>query len=409
MEINNTNKTILHLDGDGFFAACEVSLNPKLKGLPVVTGQERGIATAMSTEAKRLGISRGMPIYMVRKLYPQAIIVHSNYHSYGMFAQRMYDIVRRYTPLVEEYSIDECFADVSGLEDPVKAAESIKRDLKRELGITFSLGIGPTKVIAKVASKWNKPDGFTVISQSEIADFLRDLNIGKVWGIGPATSTHLQALGIQTALDFVKREEAWVRENLPKPELFLWHELRGHAVYRVHFEPDDDYGSIQQTRTFTPPSIKKDFLLSELSRNVEGACQKARRYSLSSKRVYYFLKTQEFRYHRFEVPLAVATNDPSIILGHIKASMDRVYRDGYEYRATGITLSELRPEEVVQNDIFGEVVKNQKKREIWNIADIIDRRYGSHTMLLASSLRSREKRKERAERRLWIPCMGEVV
>ncbi len=402
-------KTILHLDGDGFFAACEVSLNPKLKGLPVVTGQERGIATAMSKEAKALGISRGMPIYMVRKLYPEAVITHSNYHSYGMFAQRMYNIVRRYTPLVEEYSIDECFADVSDLPDPVRTAENIKRDLKRELGITFSLGLAPTKVLAKVASKWNKPDGFTVINHSDIEHFLHDLPVGKVWGIGPATSTHLVRLGINTALDFINKDERWIRENLPKPELFLWHELSGHALYRVHSEPDDDYGSIQQTRTFTPPRREKDFLFSELSRNVEGACNKARRHGLATKRIYYFLKTQEFRYHRFEVPLTVATNDPSIILNEIRASMSRVQKDGYEYRATGVTLSELRSEEVVQNDIFGEVVKNQKKREIWNIGDLIDRRYGTHTIFLASSLRSREKRKERPARRLWIPCMGEVV
>ncbi|MDB5194097.1 MAG: polymerase [Parcubacteria group bacterium] len=401
-------KTILHLDGDGFFAACEISLNPKLKGKAVVTGQERGIATAMSREAKALGVHRGMPIYMVKKLYPEAVVVNSNYHSYGMFAQRMYDIVRRYTPLVEEYSIDECFADISDLPDPVRAAENIKKELKRELGITFSLGIGPTKVIAKVASKWNKPDGFTVIQPDEIENFLKDLHIGKVWGIGPATSTHLQRLGIQTALDFTQRDERWVRENLPKPEHFLWHELRGHSVYRVHHEPDDDYGSIQQTRTFTP-STKLDFLFSELSKNVEGACMKARRHELSTRRVYYFLKTQEFRYHRFEVPLTVPTNDPSVILNEIRATVDRVYKQGFEYRATGVTLSELVPESVAQNDLFGEVVKNDKKREVWKISDLIDRRYGTHTMILASSLRAREKRRTRPARRLWIPSMGEVA
>jgi DNA polymerase-4/DNA polymerase V len=350
-----------------------------------------------------------MPIYMVRKMFPEAVIVHSNYHSYGMFAQRMYNIVRRYTPLVEEYSIDECFADISDLPDPIIASMNIKKELKRELGITFSLGIGPTKVIAKVASKWNKPDGFTVIKPEEIEAFLKDLPVGNVWGIGPATSTHLVRLGINTALDFIKRDERWVRENLPKPELFLWHELSGHSIYRVHHESDDDYGSIQQTRTFTPPKTEKDFLLSELSRNVEGACHKARRYGLATKRIYYFLKTQEFRYHRFEIPLTVHTNDPSIIQNEIRASWDRVYKPGYEYRATGVTLSELRSESMLENDLFGEVAKNDKKREVLKIADIIDRRYGSHTIVFASSLKSRERRGERAERRLWIPCMGEVV
>jgi DNA polymerase-4 len=405
----DTTKHILHVDGDGFFAACEISLNPKLKGKPIVTGQERGIATAMSREAKALGISRGMPVFMIKKLYPSVIIVNSNYATYGMFAQRMYDIVRRYTPFVEEYSIDECFADLSDIADPVLVAENIKAELKRELGITFSCGLGPTKVIAKVASKWNKPDGFTVIKSSDIHNFLKDLPVGKVWGIGPATSKHLVGLGMNTALDFIQRDERWVRENLPKPELFLWHELSGNAVYRVNHLPDDDYGSIQKTRTFKPPTTNFEFIFSELSRNVEAACHKARVHGLASKRIYYFLKTQEFRYHRFEVPLTVPTNDPTVVLNEIRRSISRVYVPGLEYRATGVTLSELRSESVVQNDLFGEVVENQKKREIWKLADIIDRRYGSQTLILGSSLRAREKRGYKPKRQLFIPCMGEVV
>src|SRR4051812_35671194 len=97
---------ILHIDGDSFFASVETSLRAGLKGRPVVTGEERGIATAMSKEAKALGIHRGMPIYQVRKLYPQAVIVKSDYHHYQLFAHRMYNIVRRYSGRVEEYSID---------------------------------------------------------------------------------------------------------------------------------------------------------------------------------------------------------------------------------------------------------------------------------------------------------------
>lgn len=188
-------RAIIHIDGDGFFASCEIALNPKLKGKAVVTGRERGIATAMSQEAKTLGIFRGMPIFKIKKLYPEAVVVESNYHHYGMFAQRMYDIVRRYTDLVEEYSIDECFADITGLEKKgvtyTDIARSIKDTLKNELGMTFSLGLGPTKVIAKVASKWNKPDGFSVITSEEIPNFLKDLQVGKVWGIGPQTSLAL--------------------------------------------------------------------------------------------------------------------------------------------------------------------------------------------------------------------------
>ena len=104
---NFDGRAIIHIDGDSFFASCEIALNPKLKGKPVVTGHERGIASAMSPEAKALGIYRGMPVFQIKQLYPQVVVVASNFQTYGTFAERMYNIVRRYTDAVSEYSIDE--------------------------------------------------------------------------------------------------------------------------------------------------------------------------------------------------------------------------------------------------------------------------------------------------------------
>ncbi len=401
-------KHILHLDGDGFFAACEVSLNINLKGKPVVTGVERGIATAMSQEAKNLGISRGMPIFQIKKLYPTAIVVNSNYQNYGMFAERMFNIVRRHTPLVEEYSIDECFADLSDVSDPVETARTIKDELKRELGITFSAGLGPTKVIAKVASKWNKPDGFTVINPNDIENFLKDLQVGKVWGIGPATSIHLQKLGVKTALDLISRPKIWVMEHLSKPELERWYELRGEAVYKVRAELGDDQSSIQKTRTFSKTK-NKELILSELSKNVEDACSKARRHKLKSKKIYLFLKTQTFRYKRAEVPLQSPTNSPTSVLRAIRSSFNSLFEHEVEYRATGITLAGLTPSLSTQNDLFGEVVKNDKKNEIFEVVDNLERKFGSHIVHLGSSLNASKRRGVKANRRLWIPDMGEVV
>lgn len=420
MKIKNSKieNYILHLDGDGFFAACEISLNHKLKGKPIVTGFERGIATAMSQEAKNLGVSRGMPIFQIKKLFPKVIIVNSNYHSYGMFAQRMFNIVRRYTPLVEEYSIDECFADLSNLPDPIKTARMIKVDLKRELGIIFSVGLGPTKVIAKVASKWNKPDGFTVIKAEDIRNFLKDLPVGKVWGIGPATSIHLQKLGINTALELIDRPKEWVRDNLSKPELERWFELHGESIYRVHAELDDEQASIQTTRTF-PKTKNKEIIFSELSKNIEDACSRARQHKLKSRKVYLFLKTQEFRYKRAKVPLLGPTNSPTTVLKAIRASFNSLYDSDVEYRSSGITLSGLIPQAIIQRTLFEEGsacppgpaggVKNDKKGEIFEVVDKLEKRFGTHIVQLGSSLNASKKRGVHAERQLWIPCMGEVV
>src|SRR3990167_8361555 len=113
-------KVIFHMDGDAFFVACEVAKNPKLRGLPVVTGEERGIASALSYEAKALGLKRGDPIFRIKKNYPTVLVLPGDYKSYAEYSRKMFDIVRRYADDVEEYSIDECFADLTGLDKPLQ-------------------------------------------------------------------------------------------------------------------------------------------------------------------------------------------------------------------------------------------------------------------------------------------------
>lgn len=179
-------RAILHIDADCFFVSCEIALNPKLRGLPVVTGKERGIASAMSYEAKALGVTRGMSLPEIKKICPDAVILPSDYETYSLVSVRMFDIVRRYTPQVEEYSIDECFADLTGMQRPLKMdyqtiAAKIKHDLDTELGMTFSAGLGSTKVLAKVGSKWKKPSGITIIPGNRAHLYLEKLPLEKIW------------------------------------------------------------------------------------------------------------------------------------------------------------------------------------------------------------------------------------
>jgi DNA polymerase-4/DNA polymerase V len=162
LTIRGFPRAILHIDGDAFFASCEQARNPLLKGKPVVTGKERGIAASMSYEAKAKGVTRGMPLWQIKKICFGVILLPSDYETYSLLSKRFYAIVRRYTPQVEEYSIDECFADLTGLRRPLRMsydemAESIKRDLDTELGFTFPVGLGPNKVLAKVGSSGKNP------------------------------------------------------------------------------------------------------------------------------------------------------------------------------------------------------------------------------------------------------------
>src|SRR5215217_2231556 len=134
LTLSSYPQAILHIDGDAFFASCEQAGNPKLKGKPVITGKERGIAASMSYEAKARGVTRGMRLSEIKRLCPDAIILPSDYETYSLLSQRLVAIVRRYTPEVEEYSIDEVFADLTGLRRPLRMSyEAMAATIKREL------------------------------------------------------------------------------------------------------------------------------------------------------------------------------------------------------------------------------------------------------------------------------------
>jgi DNA polymerase-4/DNA polymerase V len=386
-------RAILHIDGDCFFASCEIALNPKLKGQPVITGKERGIASSMSYEAKAMGVARGMRLSDIRKVCPNAVILPSDYETYSLFSVRMFDIVRRYTPAVEEYSIDECFADLTGLQRPLNMgysamAEKIKHDLDKELGMTFSAGLAPTKVLAKVGSKWKKPSGLTIIPCRNIHLYLQKIPIEKIWGIGPATAAYLNKYGIITAYDFAARDKEWVLSRLAKPHCEIWQELRGNAVYPVSDKQKNDYKSISKTRTFTPASFDAGLVFSQLSKNIENACIKARRYGLSAKKFAFFLKTQDFRYSGAEIKLDRPVSAPHEIIGLAKKYFNEIYKPKNPYRATGITLLDLARENNRQLDLFKKAAKAEKFSKIYEKVDALSDKFGKHTVFLGSSLRA---------------------
>lgn len=391
--LSSFSKAILHVDGDSFFVGCEIAQNPQLRGKPVVTGAERGIASAVSYEGKKLGIKRGMSISEIKKVCPSVIVLPSDYETYSLYSKRMYEIVRRWTPAVEEYSIDECFADLTGLRrvhhmSYPEIAERIKHELKVELGVTFSVGLAPTKVLAKVASKWNKPNGLTIIRGKNAHTYLKNLTTLDIWGIGPMTAAFLRKHNIITAFDFATAPEAWVRTNLSKPFQEVWDELRTKQIYNIDTERKTSYQSISKTKTFTPASKDPDYVFAQLSKNIENACIKARRYSLSANRVFIFLKTQEFRHRGIEIRLDTATNAPSEIARYAEANFWKIYRSEERYRSTGVVLSEFEESGRKQLDLFGSSRQSNALVSVFQSIDELDTRYGKHTVFLGSSFQA---------------------
>jgi len=431
LSLHSFPRAILHVDGDSFFASCEVAKNPSLKGKVVITGKERGIASSMSYEAKALGITRAMRLSLIRKIAPDAVILPSDYETYCLYSKRMYDIVRRYTDEIEEYSIDECFADLTGMRRPNNMsyemmAQRIKKELDNELGMTFSVGLSVNKVTAKVASKFRKPSGLTFIPGYDLHLYLSKTPIEKIWGIGPNTSAYLRKFDIKTAYDFAIRSKEWVRTSLSKPFQDIHSELNGEFVYSLTKGEKHDYASISKTKTFTPASADKEFVYSQLSKNIENACIKLRRHGLFTRRFVFFLKTQEFKYHGVELRLNRKVSVPQEILSAIKESFNDVFRSNTLYRATGVTLMELDKGEGETLDLFQASVVSSKVRKIHEAIDHLDEKYGKHTVYLGSSFYAMnepahsgdradetERRKnilrgETARRHINLPFLGNV-
>ncbi len=386
-------RAILHIDGDSFFASCEQARNPSLKGKPVITGKERGIAASMSVEAKLRGVTRAMPLWEIKKICPDVICLPSDYEMYCLMSQHFYDIVSRYAGIVEEYGIDECFADLTGLEASAhksyfEIAEELKVVLKKELGCTFSIGLAPNKVLAKLASKWKKPYGFTSIPQENILSFLKDLPVEVLWGIGRQTSAFLRTKEIFTADQFLNQNEWWVKQKLSRPFHDIWRELRGEMVIPFNFQEKQSYQSIQKFRTFTPPSDDSDFVFAQLSKNIENACIKLRRYHQATAVVHIILRTQDFRHTTLEIALERPTNLPPEILPTARKAFQKMFKK-HLYRATGVVFSNLVPM-VIQQDLFGRSQRVEKLQRLYESADKVAQKYGKHSLFLGTSWRAQQ-------------------
>jgi len=403
LTISSWPQAILHLDADAFFASCEQAIHPELKGRPVITGKERGIVAAASYEAKARGVLRGMRLFEVKKVCPDAVILPSDYETYSLFSVRMFEILRRFSPDVEEYSIDEAFVDLTGLRRSFHGsyesiADKMRTIIETELGITVSAGVSLSKVLAKVGSKHNKPNGLTMIPGRDIHLFLDTLPVEKVWGIGANTAAFLNKHGIRTALQFARKEESFVDKYLSKPYREIWHELNGRSVYPVTTETKNSYQSISKAKTFTPPSQDATFVFAQLSKNLENACIKARKYHLAAKRIVIFLRKQDFTSHGVEIKLSKPTAYPVELFTLVRQGFQEVFEPRSLYRQSGVVLAGLVAEEGIQYSLFDDTTKIEKMAKLYESVDEISRKYGKHTIQHGASLPAKLQAQHEGER-----------
>ncbi len=390
INLHSLPKAIIHIDCDAFFASVEQSLNPELKGKPVIVGKDRGIAAAFSYEAKIRGVQRAMNLSEIKKLCPDAVFLPCDYETYSLVSRRFYSILRRFTPDVEEYSIDEAFAELSGLRRIYRTsyeeiALQIKDTVEKELGITVSVGLSLTKSIAKICSKDGKPSGFTCVKGYELHEYLKKVPTHRVCGFGPSSVALLAKRGVNTVWDYIERPETFAKNLLGKIGVELWHELKGEAIYPIIKENTKPQASLSKTKTFTPASNDRDFVRAQLIRNMESAFIKLRRHALRTQGIGVYLKNNDHRTRGLYADLTKSTDSPLEGVKIVSELFDALFDPQIKYRATGVSFHNLEGTKETQNDLFDDPAKIKGLKEISKVIDEANNMYGKHSLHLASS------------------------
>ena len=297
-ELDEKRLTILHVDMDAFYASVAERDDPTLKGKPVVVGMgARGVVSSANYEARKFGVRSAMPLGQARRLAPHAIFVPVSMERNAEVSRHIMEIFHSFTPLVEPLSLDEAFLDVTGSQrlhgDGRVIAAKIRARVESEEGITCSVGIAPSKFIAKLASTYAKPNGMLEIEQSRILEFLHPLPVSAMWGVGPKTNEELQRIGLTKIGDIAQTPRATLIRALGQSAGETLYELAWGRDYRsvTTDEPDKSIGAEE---TFLIDLDNHEEILRELLRMVERASHRLRDRGLVSKTIAIKIRFADF-------------------------------------------------------------------------------------------------------------------
>jgi DNA polymerase-4 len=293
-------RSILHVDLDAFYASVEVLDNPALAGRPVLVGGTgpRGVVAAASYEARRYGIHSAMPMARARRLCPEAVILPPRFDAYQAKSAEVQAIFRSFTPLVEPLALDEAFLDVTGagrlFGTAPRIGATIRSRIRAETGLTASVGVATTKLVAKLAGEAAKPDGMRVIEAGTEIGFLHPLPLRRLWGVGPATEKRLARFGVATIGDLAALPEASLVDALGRAQGHQLHELAWNRDDRP-VEPDRETKSIGQEETFPKDVYDPEFLRGEARRLAERVGNRLAEHGMAGRTVTIKVRYPDFR------------------------------------------------------------------------------------------------------------------
>ncbi len=383
--------SIIHIDMDAFFASIEQRDNPELKGRPVAVGgspKQRGVVAAASYEARRFGVKSAMPMATAIKLCPGLIVVPANHKKYKAVSDLIMEIFYSYTPLVEPISLDEAFIDVRGSEklfgSPEFIGAQIQQSIRRELQLTASVGIGPNKFIAKLASDYQKPEGFTVIPQDKVLDFLAPLPIEKMWGTGLKTADELKRIGVYTIGQLRELPQSFLEERFGKYGRVLFEFARGRDDRPV--DPCRKAKSVGKEVTFAEDVQDMDKLRQTIRVLTEKVGRSLRYDNLKCGSV-----TLKIKYPNHKLVTRTTTlPEPTNLTGIIYTTAIRLLEQHCKtpVRLIGVTCGKLTGKQLIT--LFPDE-QQVKEENLTKALDELKDRYGEEVVKVASLLEKPNK------------------
>ncbi len=395
-------KVFALVDCNNFYASCERVFDPSLKKRPIVVlSNNDGCIVARSNEVKALGIPMGVPYFeheAVIKKHNVAVF-SSNYQLYGDMSQRVMDSLRLFAPDMEVYSIDEAFLRLDHLQprNLYEYCKTIRAKVIQWTGIPVSIGIGPSKVLAKVANRVAKKqtdDGvFDIRSQKTQDEILKTLDVEKIWGIAGRWAERLGRMGIEKASELRDASPTIIRKHLSVVGERLLRELKGHSC--IDLEDIQPRKNIMSSKSFGTLLTKKEPMEEALANYAARACEKLRQQNSRAQAVYVFVQTNGFREtdkqysNALTCTLTIPTSDTRIIIEAAKFCLNRIYKQGYRYKKTGIMLLDLIPASLEQKHLFVDF-DHRPGDHLMDLVDRINKDHGPDTLFFGAQGVTRE-------------------
>ena len=376
-DIDMKKSVIALVDCDSFFVSCEQKVNPELKGKAVCVLSGHGeCVISRSREAKKLGIPMGIPTFkMTKDIKEKSVLITASHGLYGEISEQVMSVLKSFSPKVEEYSIDEAFVELTGLQRLYKRnyfeiAKMIRQEILDKVDIPVSIGVSTSKSLAKLASD--------KVGASKIENLLKNTAIDEIWGIGRNLSRLFRQNGVLTAYELVQKSDAWLDKQIGIRGLEMKHELLGQTVSRVDdtFKPPK---SIQNTSAFGIFTSDLNFIKNQLNYHIHTACKRLRKLNLKCSGIAVMLRTKvEFKVYYEKITIPHSTCYEWEISDIAFQLLEKIYNPNIVYRSSGIILDDFMSSDGEQMFLFADNESIEKSERLAKSIDKLESKFGKN-------------------------------